>query len=127
MSLLIKFLKYSLVGFSGLFIDFGITWLLKEQVRVNKYIANTCGFVSAATSNYILNRVWTFESISQKIAAEYTSFVVIALVGLGINNLILMLLTDKLRWNFYLSKLISIIVVTLWNFFMNFLFTFSHH
>jgi len=50
---LLKFIKFCAVGFSGMVIDFGTTWLLKERARVNKYIANSAGFVLAATSNYI--------------------------------------------------------------------------
>ncbi|OJV44408.1 MAG: glycosyl transferase family 2 [Bacteroidales bacterium 36-12] len=123
--MILKFIKYCVVGFSGMLVDFGITWLLKEKLQFNKYVANTIGFISAATSNYVLNRIWTFESQSNKIMTEYTSFFIIALVGLGLNNLILMLLNDKLKMNFYLSKLIAILIVTLWNFIMNFLFTFA--
>ena len=123
---ILKFLKYCVVGFSGMLVDFGITWILKEKAKINKYVANTCGFVLAATSNYVLNRIWTFESQSEKIATEYFSFFIISLVGLGLNNLILWLLTDKLKWNFYLSKVFAIATVTLWNFIMNFLFTFAN-
>jgi putative flippase GtrA len=125
MVLFLKFLKYCIVGFSGMLVDFGITWLLKEKVRANKYLANTCGFISAATSNYVLNRVWTFESQNDQIVSEYAGFFIIAIIGLGLNNLILMVLADKLKLNFYLSKLIAIVLVTLWNFIMNFLFTFA--
>jgi len=124
-SLFYKFVKYGVVGFSGMAVDFGTTWVLKEKLKLNKYVANTCGFVLAATSNYILNRVWTFESRNTQIMTEYASFIAIALIGLVLNNLILMLFTDKLKFNFYLSKLIAIVVVTLWNFVMNLLFTFS--
>jgi putative flippase GtrA len=123
--ILLKFIKYCLVGFSGMAVDFGITWLLKEKIKVNKYIANTCGFILAATSNYVLNRIWTFESHSNQIVVEYTGFFIVSLIGLGLNNLILMILTDKLKLNFYLSKLIAIIIVTLWNFIMNFIFIFT--
>jgi putative flippase GtrA len=107
-------------------IDFGVTWILKEKARVNKYIANTCGFALAATSNYLLNRIWTFESGNERVAGEYFMFFAIALVGLGINNIILWLLSDKMKFNFYLSKIVAIGVVTLWNFGMNFLFTFTN-
>jgi len=120
-----KFLKFCAVGFSGMIIDFGTTWLLKEKLKINKYIANSTGFILAASSNYFLNRIWTFESQSREIVAEYASFFTIALIGLGLNNLIIWLLTDKLKWNFYFSKLIAIGIVTLWNFSMNFLFTFA--
>ena len=122
--IILKFLKFCVVGFSGMLIDFGTTWLLKEKARVNKYIANSTGFVLAATSNYIWNRIWTFHSSNDQIAVEYLSFILISVAGLGINNFIIFLLNDKLKFNFYLSKLIAIGVVTIWNFVMNFIITF---
>jgi putative flippase GtrA len=122
---LLKILKFGLVGFSGMLIDFSLTWLLKEKVRINKYIANSAGFIAAASSNYYWNRIWTFGSHSKEVANEYMSFVLISLIGLGINNFVIYLLTRKLKLNFYLSKLIAIMVVTVWNFTMNLLFTFA--
>jgi putative flippase GtrA len=123
--LLFKFIKFCIVGFSGMVIDFGTTWLLKEKASVNKYIANSTGFILAATSNYIWNRFWTFHSENPRIATEYFSFILISLAGLGINNLMLYLCTEKLKMNFYLSKLIATGFVTIWNFIMNYLITFS--
>ena len=122
--LLWKFLKFCIVGSSGMIIDFGTTWLLKEKVKINKYIANSSGFILAATSNYLINRYWTFHSENPKVATEYLSFILISVAGLGINNFVLYLLTDKMKLNFYISKLFAIGVVTLWNFYMNYLFTF---
>jgi len=120
----LKFLKFCIVGFSGMIIDFGTTWLLKEKLKVNKYIANSCGFILAASSNYFWNRIWTFQSENNHIGSEYLSFFTISLIGLCLNNLIIWILSDKLKWNFYLSKIIAIGIVTLWNFGMNFFFTF---
>jgi putative flippase GtrA len=122
---ILKFLKFCAVGFSGMSIDFGTTWLLKEKLKVNKYIANSCGFILAASSNYVLNRIWTFESHRPQIVAEYLSFVGISAVGLLLNNLIVYIFADKLKWNFYLAKFLAIGAVTIWNFGMNFLFTFK--
>jgi putative flippase GtrA len=120
-----KFLKFCIVGFSGMIVDFGITWLLKEKVKINKYIANSAGFIFAATSNYLLNRFWTFHSDHTQVAREYFIFVLISIAGLGINNIVVYLLTEKVKLNFYLSKLFATAVVTLWNFSMNYLITFS--
>jgi putative flippase GtrA len=119
-----KFLKFCIVGFSGMIIDFGTTWVLKEKIKVNKYIANSSGFILATSSNYLLNRFWTFHSGNPRIATEYVSFILISLVGLAINNLIIFLLNDKMKINFYLSKLFAVGVVTIWNFFMNYMITF---
>jgi putative flippase GtrA len=123
--LLWKFLKFCMVGASGMIVDFGTTWFLKEKIKINKYLANSTGFILAATSNYLLNRFWTFHSGNSRVATEYFSFVLISLAGLGLNNLVVYLLTEKVRLNFYISKLFAIGVVTFWNFSMNYLFTFS--
>jgi len=122
--ILVKFLKFCLIGFSGMIIDFGTTWLLKEKAGINKYIANSTGFILAATSNYFWNRVWTFHSENPRIATEYLLFILISVTGLGLNNLVIYILADRLRVNFYISKLVATGVVTLWNFTMNFLITF---
>ncbi len=67
---LLKFLKFGVVGFSGLFVDFGFTYLCKEVFKIQKYIANAIGFTIAASSNYFLNRIWTFQSTNHEIAVE---------------------------------------------------------
>lgn len=121
----VKFIKFGIVGFSGLIIDFGLTWISKEKLKIQKYIANAIGFSVAATSNYFLNRVWTFRSLNPEIALEYSQFILVSLIGLGINTLILWLIVTRLKFNFYLSKVFAIIVVMLWNFFANLLFTFA--
>jgi putative flippase GtrA len=113
-----------LVGFSGMVVDFFTTWLCKEKFGWNKYLSNSLGFVLAATNNYIWNRLWTFQSTSTEIPVEYGKFFLIAAIGLGINNLVVYLLHGKLKLNFYLAKIIAVAVVTIWNFAMNYLFTF---
>ena len=88
-------------------------------------VANSLGFISAASTNYVLNRLWTFHSRDPQVAQQYMQFIGISAIGLLINNLIIYLLNDRARVGFYLSKLIAIGVVTLWNFFMNYFFTFT--
>lgn len=120
-----KFLKFGAVGFTGLFVDFGITWFTKEKLKVPKYVANAIGFTSAATTNYFLNRIWTFESTNPKVMVEYGEFFLISLIGLIVNTIILYLLVSKVKMNFYTSKVFAIGLVTVWNFFANALITFN--
>lgn len=120
-----KFLKFVAVGCSGMIIDFGITYLCKEILRINKFISNGIGFIIAATSNYFLNRIWTFNNQAEEIGIQYAQFMTVSVIGLGINSLVLYLLNEKLKWNFYFSKLVAIGVTTIWNFFGNLLFTFA--
>ena len=119
-----RFLKFCLVGGSGVIVDFSITYICKEWLRLNKYVANSLGFLCAASSNYILNRTWTFANNDPHIAEQYMRFIGFSLVGLIINNLVIYLLHKTTSLNFYVTKLIATIIVTLWNFSMNYLFTF---
>ncbi|MBP8628045.1 MAG: GtrA family protein [Paludibacteraceae bacterium] len=123
--MIIQFIKFCVVGASGLLVDFGITYLCKEKIKLNKYIANSLGLIAAASSNYLLNRMWTFENTDPNISTQYLLFIIISLIGLGINNGVIYLVLRKRDYNFYIVKVFAIAVVTLWNFFMNFFFTFQ--
>lgn len=121
--MILKFLKFGLVGFTGLIIDFSITYFLKERLKIHRYVSNSVGFTLAASSNYLLNRIWTFASDNPKVMSEYSSFLIVSLIGLGINNLFLFLFEKKIK--FYYAKLCAIAVTTLWNFFANYFITFN--
>ncbi|MBI9034919.1 MAG: GtrA family protein [Bacteroidales bacterium] len=120
-----KFIRFCVVGFSGVFVDFGFTYISKERMGIQKYLSNAIGFSIAASSNYVLNRIWTFHSENPDIASEYLLFIFFSLIGLGINTVVLWLLVSKAKWNFYFSKLFAIGAVTVWNFVVNYLFTFT--
>jgi putative flippase GtrA len=118
-----KFIKFIVVGFSGMIVDFSITILLKEIFKVHRYISNSIGFIAAASSNYLLNRIWTFESKNPQIFAEYGTFILISAIGLVINNFFLWVFEKKL--NFYLAKLVAIVITSLWNFTANYYLNFN--
>jgi len=118
-----KFIKFIVVGFSGMIVDFSITILLKEIFKVHRYIANSAGFIAAASSNYFFNRIWTFESKNPQIFTEYGTFILISAIGLVINNFFLWLFEKKL--NFYLAKFIAIIITSIWNFTANYYLNFN--
>lgn len=129
-----KFIKFGIVGASGAIIDFGITALCKGILGVPELLANAIGFTLAATSNYFLNRVWTWRSTSKSVGVEYAKFFFVSLIGLGLNSLIVFLLKDTsivpsfvdttLDWNFWVAKIIATAVVMVWNFLANNFFTF---
>jgi putative flippase GtrA len=122
--MIFKFLKFIIVGFSGLAVDFSITILLKEKLKVHRYISSSTGFILAASSNYLFNRLWTFHSNNLKIFEEYGTFLLISVIGLFINNIFLYLFEKKLR--FYFAKFLAIMVTSVWNFSANYWLNFSH-
>jgi putative flippase GtrA len=124
LQLIFKLIKFCIVGGCGMVLDFGLTFLLKEKIKVNRYVSNSIGFLSAASLNYLLNRYWTFESQNSNVSQEYLLFMLFAAIGLMINTIFLFLFERKLGYPFYLAKFFAILVTTTWNFTANYLFNF---
>lgn len=121
---LLKLTRFGVVGFTGLCIDFSITWVCKEKLSLNKFVANTCGFTVAVVNNFILNRIWTFQSTNRLWQLEFARFAGFALIGLVLNNLLLWFFNERLHVRFYVAKAAAIACVFAWNFLSNFLFNF---
>lgn len=123
-TIVIKFIKFAVVGASGVLVDFAITFLAKEKLGIQKYVANALGFCFAATTNFFLNRNWTFENDDPRVTEQFIKFFLIATVGLGLNTVMIWFAHQRKKYNFYLAKAIAIALVMFWNFIANFLYTF---
>ncbi len=129
-----RFLKFGLVGAIGFVVDFGVTALLRDGLHVQEFVANTVGFSVAATSNYLLNRWWTWRSHSRQVLREYLKYIVVSVVGLGINTAVIylwMALTPEVLHlgglsiaHFWIGKVLATGVVMVWNFLANHFYTF---
>jgi putative flippase GtrA len=120
-----KFIKFCIVGATGVGVDFGFTYISKEILKIPKYIANAIGFIAATTTNYYFNRIWTFHSQDPEIFTEYFLFFFVSIVGLAINTFVLWVFVSKWGKKFYLSKLYAIGVASIWNFLANAFITFA--
>ncbi len=121
---ILKIIKFGIVGFLGFIIDFGLTYIFKEKLKMNKFVANALGFLISAVVNFTVNRMWTFQNHNPNLALQFGKFMAIASVALMLNSLIIYILNGKIRINFYVSKIIAVLFVMFYNFIMNSLFTF---
>ena len=85
-----KFLRrvtlFVLVGGIGFLIDGGLVTLLVEIINLDPYISRVMSFPCAISTTWYLNRRWTFSAnASVRKTAEYTRYVVIQIIGAGIN------------------------------------------
>jgi dolichol-phosphate mannosyltransferase len=120
-----RFVRFGIVGASGLFIDFSITWICKEWFLFHPLFSNAVGFSVAVCSNYFLNKGWTFNNNSSNIGRQMTIFWSISLIGLSLNTLLLSISDHLFALPFYLNKAIATFFVMFWNFFANNFITFK--
>ena len=119
-----RFLRFGLVGFSGVFVDLGVFYLLRSQDVGLTSSAAISGEL-AIINNFLWNDFWTFGDISslqpgkRQRLKRLLKFNIICLAGLALNVLIVNFFFNFLGINEYVAKLIAIAAVTVWNFWLN--------
>lgn len=121
-----RFLRFGVVGFSGVFVDLGIFYLLRTVLGLGLTRSAIVSSEVAILSNFLWNELWTFGDIARKQPGKrqrlkrLIKFNIVCLAGLVLNVSIVNLLFNGFRVNEYVAKLIAIAIVTLWNFWVNF-------
>lgn len=118
-------IRFGLTGSLGLIIDFSLTWLCKDQLYINKFVANAIGFIAAVISNYLLNRRWTFNSTDPRIGKQFFAFISVSMIGLFLNTAFLYLFVNLFFIPFYVGKAFAVVLVFFWNYTANSLFIFK--
>ncbi|MFH0952025.1 MAG: GtrA family protein [Patescibacteria group bacterium] len=120
-----QFIKFSMVGVSNTIFDFSIYIILTRALGLNILIANAIAFIIAVTWSYFANKWWTFRDTSKQTTSQYTKFIFISLIGLGLNETILSILVFYAGLWDLLAKLTAVIIVVFWNFWANRAWTFT--
>lgn len=128
---LVRFVKFALVGTLGTVVDFSILNLMHKVFTWSLLASNSLSFTCAMLSNFTWNRLWTFpESRERSIRTQLPQFALVNLIGLGINNLVLVNLAALFShfipdpFDYNLAKAIAIIIVLFWNFGINRIWTY---
>ena len=121
-----RFLKYGLVGCTGLIVDMGIFYVLHEMFEVNYIVTNIISSTFGVINNFMLNSLITFK-VKDKLLIRFASFYLIALVGMALSSGLLVLMIDGLKMDSMLAKMISVLIVALFQYFLNKKLTFGEH
>ncbi len=119
-----KFLKFCLVGASGSIIDLGLLTLLVEVGGLNVLVANACSFTASATNNFVWNKTWTFRNRDRRYFSQFSKFFLVSVGGLFLSTVFLALFVSLSFW-YVFAKLMTVVIVVVWNFFLNNFWTFG--
>ena len=127
--------RYYTVSISGLVINYIVSFLLANDVAnsirllSNEWYleASIIGAIISMTSNFLLNKYWTFEDKKFEVrstARQYLSFIGMSAIGLIIQISLLYYMVENFV-PYRMSLIISIAVATTINFILNKKFTFK--
>ena len=119
-----RFFRFGLVGFSGVFVDMTVFYILRTILGLGLTRSTILSAEVAVINNFLWNDFWTFGDISKRQPGKrqrlkrLLKFNIICLAGIVLQTLIVNLLF-AIGINAYVSKLIAIAFVTVWNFWLN--------
>jgi putative flippase GtrA len=112
-----EFIRYFAASALALIADVGSLWLLTSVLGVPYLWSGAIAFLIGLSMVYVLSVRWVFEKRAlHDWRAEFLVFALIGVVGLGLNELVLWLLTGYLGLFYLFSKAASVVVVFSWNF-----------
>jgi len=118
-----RFIKFCLVGSSGVLVNMGLLWLFTEHVGLFYLVSAAIAIETSIINNFILNDIWTFrDRRAPGMAARLVrllKFNLVSAVGIGINVGVLWTCTEVLGIYYLLSNLCGIAAAMLWNFIIN--------
>jgi putative flippase GtrA len=117
----VQLAKFCIVGAIGYVINLAVYSVLLYWFHY--LLAATCSFLVAATSNYFLNRRWTFHDRHRHVGVQGLQFLVVSAVALGANLLVLHVLINAGAGEKG-AQALAIIVATPLNFLGNRLWSF---
>lgn len=112
-----QFVKFALVGFASLAVEYVLLAYLLHAMHMNYLWATTISFAASIVFNYGLSMKYVFErkdDMSRR--REFTIFALLAAVGLGLNDLYMFIGVGMLNVGTMVMKPISTFFVTWYNF-----------
>ena len=114
--LLNQILKFGLVGGTAFVIDYVLLYFCTEFLHIHYLISSIISFTVSVIFNYILSIKWVFDVKKKQDVKDFVIFIILSVIGLGINSLIMYVIVEKFGVYYMLSKIVSTAVVMVYNF-----------
>ncbi len=118
-----RFIKFCVVGLSGVGVNSGLLWLLTEKAGFFYVLSAAISIEASIISNFMFNNFFTFSDRRPRdvsaLLRHLARFNVVSLVGVCINLGVLWLLTSGVGIYYLASNCVGIALATLWNYLEN--------
>ena len=111
-----QLLRFGIVGFIAFLIDYGILYFLTDIVGINYLVSSAISFSVSVIFNYIASITFVFDTGHKQTYKDVILFLVLSLIGLGINQLLMYVGVDKIHINYLIVKIGATAVVMIFNF-----------
>ena len=114
----VQAMRYAVAAFGGFAADYCTLLALKEWIGIHYLVAVPIAFVVGLAVNYLIGIWFVFQRGRLSLRKELLLFVVISLTALAVTEGSMYALTDLLRIDYRISRIVSGVITYLFNFFM---------
>ena len=115
--LLEQLVKFGIVGVIATLLEWIIFYICTNQPKIHYSISTIIGFSISTIFNYWASVKWVFDVNKEKSEKlNFILFVVLSIVGLGLNELILWICIEKFAIYNMIGKVIATGIVMVFNF-----------
>lgn len=113
-----RFLRFCLVGATGVVVDMGVLALLVQFSPLPQVLAKACACEAAIVNNFVWNDRWTFRRAGTGAGglSRFVRFNAVSLAGLALNVALFSLLIRGVGFNLYLANAVAIGLVAGFNY-----------
>ncbi|RHJ94188.1 GtrA family protein [Parabacteroides bouchesdurhonensis] len=118
-NIIIQLFRYTLVGGTAFVADIGLLYLLTEYLHIHYLVSASLSFIVGLLINYTISTYWVFDresSIVTNKSLEFLFFSLIGVIGIGLNDILIWVFTEFVGIYYILSKIITAVLIYLWNF-----------
>lgn len=120
-----QFVRYFVVGFSGVILDVGSLYLLKEFFHILPTVAIIINGIFLLNYIFFLNKYWAFKSqgVTHK---QMVRFFILAGINYVISISWMYFFNHKLEFNYLLVRVANIALSVAWNFLLYRYWVYKH-
>ena len=117
-----QIVKFGIVGAIAFVIDYAVLFVLVQFLHMDSIIAATISFTVSVIFNYLASMKYVFVGrADQSKQTQFIIFIVLSVIGLGINDGIMWILNGILSpfiptYYYLVSKIVATAIVMVWNF-----------
>ena len=114
--LLIQIIKFIIVGGIATIIDWLIYYIAYNYLNIKPLISNIISYSISTVYNYLASVKFVFKVSKNNGKRNFIIFIIFSLIGLGLSELLIYLFIDKLNISKMISKILSTVIVMIFNF-----------
>lgn len=114
----LQFFRYVFVGGIATVADWGILYLLTSVAGIHHLVSAVIAFLAGLAVNFVLSKLFVFRADEARtgVSGEFIGYGLIGAAGLGITEVIMFVMTDRMAVHYMVSKMTATAVVLVWNY-----------